>query len=299
VSYGLSEQGQPDLPVRASRVSFDSSWGAGRAHLLERVRANAARLWKTGMLEVWRPLSRSGPAWDAAFVALGLLGVHGVLRRGAWHVPTFVALYGFGLLSVLVHPRLLVPLVPFALILVAAGCTAGIRFARQALAIRGGAGWARAFGGVFALGAVSLLAAAAASAYAWAGEPRNPFELEPLAQKEAAVWMRLHLDQSARMISHNPQTAYYFYEGWPFEQRAALPWAEPAQVLEYARARGTDYIVLEEWIIRAAHFPVEPWLDETPPELSLVHVFGAAPYRVYLLAQSGADSDPLTETAHP
>jgi hypothetical protein len=83
------------------------------------------------------------------------------------------------------------------------------------------------------------------------------------------------------VLSHNPQTPFYFYEGWPFERALQLPWASPSEVLAYARRQSVSYVILEEWMILAAHYPVEPWLDVTQPHpgLRLLRVFGAFPQR--------------------
>ncbi len=199
-------------------------------------------------------------------------------------VAVYAAAYGAGLLTVLVHPRLLVPLAPFALCFIAMGFSQVVCTARRVVRRIKRSSWRRvAVGAAILVTGVGLLGAAGAS-YAWSYARNDPFGSEPVAQREAGQWLRANVPQSAYVLSHNPQTPLYFFTGWPFDHALPLPWATPDAVLAYARDRAARYIVLEEWVVRAAHFPVESWLElnQPHPGLTLLKVFGDAPARVII-----------------
>lgn len=286
--YRLDEQGQRQLNVRARETSLGEYWLKHPAEMFRRVGENMRVVWRDQMMAVWLPLPQLALVltWGMGLVAaLGaVIGLFGA-KRGAWlGTLSFVGAYGLGLLSVLVHRRLLIPLTPFVLIFMAVGCL-GLARAGQWLAGRFMSSNQKQVGsrGVVIISAVVIVWAAAAG-YGWADMQRAPLGATPVAQKEAGVWLRAHAPQAAKVLSHNPQTPFYFYETWPFDRAMSLPWAAPDEVLAYARQQQVRYIVLEEWLIRSAHFPVEPWLDNTRshPGLTLLKIFGTAPYRVMI-----------------
>jgi 4-amino-4-deoxy-L-arabinose transferase-like glycosyltransferase len=288
VIYSLDPQGERALNAQANQVSLGTYWLERPGQAMARVQQNLKVVWGDDMFEVWMPAPGTSKAWA---IALALLAAYGLTagsdrlkRHGMFGILAFAAAYALGLASVLVHPRLLVPLVPFALIFLAMGCSGVVR-AGERIALRWiPADWRRAGLWLVFLAAASAACLMAFASYEWVRAGRDPFYAEPLAQKQAGLWLRAHAPQRANLLSHNPQILFYFYEGWPFERTRALPWASPQAVLDYARAQNVGYIIMEEWVISAAHFPTESWLDTTRlhPGLRLLMVFGTAPQRVII-----------------
>ncbi len=287
--YSLDHEGRRTLEARAGQMSLGQYWLRYPGQALRRMLANILMTVRDRLFVVLLPVP---PAVNRlAVVALALLALLGLAagllgrRRAGWFALLgYLAAYSVGLWSVLVHHRLLVPLVPFFLIPAATGCSVVIQVVQGAARRFIRPPYRQAAGRAALIGASGLLLWAAFSSYLWAYSRSDPFAAEPVAQKEAGLWLRANAPQSARLMSHNPQTPLYFYEGWPFERALALPWAEPDEVLAFAQGQGVRYIALEEWVVGAAHFPAESWLDTSRSHagLQLLRVFGTPPNRVVL-----------------
>ncbi len=295
--HGLDEHG--GWAVTSRVAAGNSGWPAVAQSAFLHMRDNARAIQRDELWRVWLPFPwpDDRPGAGARFLAGMLLALYalGATRRSGLAVTLFAAAYGLGLSTAIVHARLLVPLTPFVLTTAALGSTFMLGAAqRAALRLMGLStkdtkvfsleslvfnAWLRA---ALPIAAALALFFAATRSFVWADSPLRPFGMEPVAQKEAGLWLRANMPQADRLISHNPQTPLYFYEGWPFERGLPLPWAEPEAVLAYAQTQAVEYIVLEEWIVRAGHYPVETWLEAAPPELSLLRTFGTAPYRVLI-----------------
>jgi 4-amino-4-deoxy-L-arabinose transferase-like glycosyltransferase len=287
-AYSLDDHGQRKLATQARQASLGRYWLRQTGDALRRIGENARRAWQEGMTAVVSPVPWLSTPLALALGALPLLGVIGGLRgakRGATlAVAACAAAYSAGLLSVLVHHRLLVPLAPIVLCFIAMGLSRLVRGVQRAVERIKVPPWRRVAGGAVLLVGVAALLCAAVAGYTWAYTRSDPFSREPVAQREAGQWLRANVPQTVNVLSHNPQTPLYFYTDWPFDRALSLPWATPDKVLAFARDRGARYIILEEWMIRAAHFPVEPWLDFTQPHpgLTLLNVLGTAPERVII-----------------
>jgi 4-amino-4-deoxy-L-arabinose transferase-like glycosyltransferase len=211
-------------------------------------------------------------------------GMAGDKRGRTLSMFAFITAYGLGLFSVLVHPRLLIPLVPLILVFTAMGCIGLLQTAQWIYRYFDSSGSPPIATRIaFWAGSIGLLLLVSSSLLE-VHTVLDSFFMEPVAGKEAGLWLRDHAPQTEKILSHNPQTPFYFYDDWPFEKALPIPWASPEDVLIYAHRNGVEYIVLEEWVIQAAHYPVETWLgtDQPVSGLELVEVFGVAPYRVII-----------------
>lgn len=285
--YRLDENGQPALPQMASETSFGDYWLRHSNQALGLVGEHARLLWRdrTAVMLLPDPWTVHATSWWLWLAAAGILkALTGTKRGAALAVLGFVTVYSLGLLSVLVHSRLLIPLIAFSLSFSALGAVGLVQAAGWIVKRIGQPAWQTAAARALLIPAGAALLYAGSISYRTTLARIDTFMAEPAAEKEAGLWLRANLPQTENLLSHNPQTPFYFYEDWPFERARALPWAPPDEVLAYADEQQAEYIVLEEWVIRAAHFPVEPWLDLSisPPGLRLVKVFGAEPNRVII-----------------
>lgn len=288
VANSLTDQGQRQLNEMARELSLGEYWLLHSHKAVQRVWQNIQYFWRGQTNVELLPIPYIPGIPTLSIGILAALGIAKGLareRRGVMlAVFGFATTYSFGLFSVLVHHRLLIPLIPFILSFVAIGCIGVVHAAQWISAYFGKPGWQPGISrAVFLAGSIGLLLVASSS-YLESYTLLDSFILEPVAQKEAGLWLRDHVPQTEKMMSHNPQTPLYFYDGWPFDRALSLPWATPDEVLVYARYHDVTYIVLEEWIIHSAHFPVETWLETTQQisGLKLVHIFGVTPYRVFI-----------------
>lgn len=287
--YSLDNEGRRKIETRASQMSLGQYWLRYPGRALQRVMENMRMTVRDRIFVVLLPAPPSAKRLTVAALALlALLGLDAGLtgrRRAGWlALLAFLIAYSLGLWSVLVHHRLLVPLVPFFLIPLATGGSVVIQVAQRAASRFVQPPYRQVAGRAALLGVSGLLLWAVLSSYLWAYSRSDPFAAEPVAQKEAGLWLRANAPQSARLMSHNPQTPLYFYEGWPFDRALALPWAAPDEVVAFAQSQDVRYIALEEWVVGAAHFPAETWLDTSRSHagLRLLKVFGAPSHRVVL-----------------
>ncbi len=288
VAHSLTDQGNRQLNEMARESSLGEYWLLHSHKAIQSVWQNIEYFWRDQTNLELPPMPYISGIPTLSIWVLAALGIAKGLareRRGVTlAVFGFVTVYSFGLFSVLVHHRLLIPLIPFILSFVAIGCVGVLQAAQWISVYLGPPGWKPGITrAVFLAGSIGLLLVASSS-YLKTYTLLDSFIWEPVAQKEAGLWLHDHVPQTEKIISHNPQTPLYFYDGWPFDRALSLPWATPEEVLIYARNHDVSYIVLEEWIIHSAHFPVETWLETNQPipGLKLVQVFGVAPYRVII-----------------
>jgi hypothetical protein len=233
-------------------------------------------------------LGRSAyPATGPPAVALALLaaviwlawGVGVVLalreratRPGAALLLAAIALHLAGLALLNVHDRLVVALAPLAVVFLGNG------LARSARHLVPRAPVAALAGALVACGALSSAALLRAPSLAYGDDP--------VAARDAGLWLRDRFARETRLMTPSPAVAFYFYDAAHKENEVDLPWAPYERVLDLARREGVELLAAPEWYLEAARFPSAPRLvrpdGDHPGLVHLASVGGPAPYRVHL-----------------
>jgi hypothetical protein len=295
--HGLTSGGETRLEATLRRWSLV---GFAREHprlLVEHVGRNLARL-ADETRRVLPPvpvamgreafLGRSAStAIDlAAFACLGLalLGlVQGLRARETRLGATLCgALWGvqtLGLAPLVVHDRMLVPTTPIFILLLAHGLALLVgRLADARWAVPVAAG-------------VALSALAGLSLYGLLRAPSLDYASEPVAQKQAGLWLRERFPQATRLMTLSPSIAFYFYDAAHQQQEVDLPWATLPVLLKHARGREVDVVAAPEWQLRAAGVPAAP--DLVPrgshPGFDYLATVGEPPYSVHIFCMTGAE----------
>jgi hypothetical protein len=155
------------------------------------------------------------------------------------------ALYSAGLVTLLLHDRLLVPLVPLFCVFLAHGVVLAL-----GLVTKGGAGLRRVLVlGLALLGALSLERLLHAPVLDYAGDP--------VVQREAGEWLAARYPQDTVVMTLSPSLEYYFHDAAHGGRDVRIPWEDDAGVLAVARRRGVRLVVVPEWHLRAVTHPAE------------------------------------------
>jgi hypothetical protein len=233
-------------------------------------------------------LGRSGlPAAGAPAFTLALLAVVACILLG-WGValalrepaarPTAalllasIALHAAGLALTNVHERLVLALVPLALVFLGLGLArAAARLAPRAAAVV-------ACAPLIATGVLSLAAVLRAPALAYGDDP--------LAAREAGLWLRQRFTPDVRLMTPSPAVAFYFLDAAHKENEVDMPWAPYERLLALARREGVALLAAPQWYLEAARFPAAERLNRPGGDhAGLVHlasVGGPAPYTVHV-----------------
>lgn len=192
-----------------------------------------------------------------------------------WRASPDVAAIGLGafaftmapLLLFFIHDRMVLPLAPLF-------CLA-LAFALAALTERSEFMQRLAY---------VLLAALLVVTVRWAQTTATVYDGDPVAQKEAALWLRATQPRDSRLMVYDPFVAFYFYDDNPFPRYAPLPFVQsPAELVTIARRDKADIIVIAEWFTRLGGDGVNALVSPdapAPPELERIAVFGQSPTHV-------------------
>jgi len=91
-------------------------------------------------------------------------------------------------------------------------------------------------------------------------------------EKEAGLWLKTHTPVHARVMTRNVGTTLYAGRPW-----VPLPRTEWARVIQYARDRGADYLVVRDNGKLEQYWPtLAPIVKKGAPEIELVYVFEEA-----------------------
>jgi len=111
-----------------------------------------------------------------------------------------------------------------------------------------------------------------------------------LEHKAAGEWLRAHGKPHARIMNRKAYVAYYA-DGEAF----MTPYADYGHLLEYARGRAIDYLVVDERYTTAVRPALEFLSDgkECPPQLEVIYADEQRAGRkivVYAIRDGGAGS---------
>jgi hypothetical protein len=180
-------------------------------------------------------------------------------------IVTVGVLYALGLALLLVHDRLVVPLVPLFLVFLASGLVAA---ARRCFSGERTVRWSLGMGCAL-LGVLSLARTLQSAPLDYAGDP--------VVQRETGEWLAAHYGQDARLMTAAPSVGFYFYDARHAQQEETLPWGDCDRVLAIAREVGVTVLAVPEWHLRAVDHPAAPVLlhpEAAPPGLRHVVTLG-------------------------
>lgn len=233
------------------------------------------------------------PIWTAidlaAFACLGI-ALHGLVqglraretRLGAALCGALLGVLTLGLAPLVVHDRMLVAATPIFILLLAHG---------SALVVVS-LGRSRPLLLLLPTGASVLLPSLAGfSLYGLLCAPSLDYASEPVAQKQAGLWLREHFPQQTRLMTQAPSIAFYFYDAAHQEQEVDLPWATFPALLEHARGQDVDVVAAPEWQMHAAGVPAALQLvpDGNHPGLDYLATVGEPPYTVHCFCVADAE----------
>ncbi len=222
----------------------------------------------------WPPLLA---AWAIGLCVVASQGmVLGCWRQGLVSAASLLLVTGIlylaGLAPLLIHDRLIVPLVPLFAVFLGHGVVLGMRLVtsdEQRLQ--------RVLTGALVIvGLFSVERLWHAPALDYAGDP--------VVQREAGEWLAAHFPQETVMMTAAPCVSYYFYDSAHVDQEVGLPWADYEAVLEVARRQGVALIVVPEWHLRAVQHPAGALLapDGNHPGLRHVVTLGDETGRMFI-----------------
>ncbi len=264
---------------RANLVSF--IW-KNRPKVLIRMKDNAKHIalsWKRVL-----PPTRGIPFLRGLGAALGLLGVAGTwmarkTRLWALLLVAVMTVYSTPWLLIFVSDRLVVPLAVISVVFAAAGL---IIFERGVAALfkrRRLSAWP-----VLPLFFVTVFLLRTAS---WARHDRDfIWEQDPVVQKDAGLFLKHNFPQTTKILTWGPHIPFYFYEGNPYTLSIPnIPLAPYEEVIEYVRQQKIDLLVLPEWVLLTADFPIKNLAsaDARPDGLKFVAVIDQnKPERIWI-----------------
>jgi len=218
-------------------------------------------------------------AWDLLPDVLLGLPIVGLIALGLWKRPWdrrrwageafwLAAMVPVGVVPFFhVQPRLLLPLVPLALVWAARGVLHGAKWA-DAMAGRWQSGRSRQVEWAIVLVALLLIWGVwGQRVAAWKGQA----SLTP-SHRTAGLWLAEHTAPGTPIMSRNPEVALY-----ADRPLVAFPNATWPQVKAYALAHGACYLVVDDWEITRLRPQLSFLLDPegVPPELEYVAGFKA------------------------
>jgi Dolichyl-phosphate-mannose-protein mannosyltransferase len=299
VFAGLDENGENRLEVEMRRWTVGSFIVAHPRLMLAQVGRNlgvlagcARRVFPPLPVSMGRQAFFGTALWTAldvgavACLALALGGfVHGVARPATRDASllcgSLLGVHLMGLAPLDVHDRMIVAATPFLLVLLAQGAVALVsRVARRPPRLR-----------EIALAGV---AAVALSAFGLRAESFD-YATEPVAPKQAGLWLREHFPQDARLMTISPGTHFYFYDGEHQGNALDLPWTGYEELMAYGRGQRATLLAASEWQLRAAGFPTADQLvpHGDHPGLSYVATVGEGDWLVHVFrVDPSADAAP-------
>lgn len=252
-------------------ISFLQWVRSDPAGFVRLVRANVA-LAEEGLLQVL-----VGP-WIIAAACLGLFAQPWRRRRLAAEAFWLAALLPLAILFISkVETRYLIPIVPILLVWTAYGLVAlanwlvGTWQQARSLIRPAAAPSATTLARRAAVVAVVLLLAASALALRMQLKTARVEQarLTP-SHKAAGLWLAENSQQGEAVMTRARELALY-----ADRSLVALPRGDWATVLDYGRARGADYLVIDSWEIDELRPQLAFLLDpsQTPPEAEFLHSF--------------------------
>jgi hypothetical protein len=253
-----------------------------RARAIGRMKVNAGRI-----LESWAVVlapTRGVPLLRKTGVALLLLGIFGMLlspgtRRWALLLILAFLVYSSSWLLVFVLDRFVVPLAIISILFTAPGLIileSGVAalFKRRRLT---------AWPVLSFLIVISFVMRTGS----WARHDRNfVWESDPPVQKEAGLFLKAQFPQETRILTWGPHIPYYFYDGNPYDRCLQnIPYAPYEEVMDYVRREKLALLVLPEWLLLSADFPIKSLAAENvrAEGLDFVNVIGKKkPERVWI-----------------
>jgi 4-amino-4-deoxy-L-arabinose transferase-like glycosyltransferase len=267
------------------------------ARNLLRLAASALRVFPFVPPAGERPAPWAG-AWPVvlwiAVIAGTALGVLGVVqagrdpraRPGALLLLATAALYALGLTPLLVHDRLVVPLVPLFLVFLAFGLVRGARvvFADE----RNIRTWLAA--GLAAVGVLSLVSLLRT--------PRLAYASDHVVQRETGEWLAARYPQDRILMTAAASVGFYFHDAAHADREVGLPWGDADEVIRRARQQDAALLAVPEWHLRAAQHPAAGVLlhpDLPHPDLRHVATLGDdARGRIFVYEVQPPPGDPAT-----
>ena len=192
-------------------------------------------------------------------------------RAGSLLLLAAIGLYFLGIAPLNVHYRLVVSPTPLLLIFFGHGLARSLRLITERGAIAATA---------------LLLVTGTLSTFAVLHAPALAYGDDPLAQKQAGLWLLEHAGRDTKVMTPSPAIAFYLYDSARKENEIDMPWAPYDQMLSLARREGVQLVAAPEWYLEAARFPAAPQLlsaEGDHPGLQHLATVGAPrPYRVFI-----------------
>jgi len=217
-------------------------------------------------------------------VGLVILGILAALlwkktRPWAFLLILLLPVYSFSWLLAFVLDRFVVPLAVIAIIFTAAGLIileSGVAalFRRRRLT---------AWPVLSFLIVISFIMRTSS----WARHDRNfAWETDPVVQKEAGLFLKGRFPQETRILTWGPHIPFYFYDGSPYDRCLQnIPYAPYEEVMDFVHREKLALLVLPEWLLLAADFPIKNLAAENvrAEGLDFVRVIGEKkPERVWI-----------------
>jgi len=225
-------------------------------------------LWEGG----WPPVLAAGAIGLCTIAVVGL-GLSLAAPHPPWLLVMTPFLYAAGLTLLNIHDRLVVPLVPVFLILLAHGLAGATRHL-PSLGARVRFGLASTAG---LLSILSVLWLQRAPALEYSGDP--------VVQRTVGEWLAARYPQETIFMTSAPSVGFYFHDTAHTDHEVLIPWAGYSRVIAVARKQAVRLIVAPEWHLRAAHHPAAEELlgpESSHPELQLVAELAEDGNRVFI-----------------
>ncbi len=216
--------------------------------------------------------SRQVHPWPLAILsvagAVAAWRAGGESRRGlVWVAAAGMPVAAFALYGIL--PRFLVPVVPAALLLAAAGIEPVARWARRRLPA------------VSEMRAGTLLVATLVAFGGAKTAKAVATHSEPVEYRVVGEWLRDHLPDDALLMCRKPEIAFYARR-----PMVALVAADPPALVAFARKRHVTHLVLDRYAVWGIRPALRPLFDPShvEPGLVLVHRDSIASREVLVFA---------------
>jgi hypothetical protein len=218
------------------------------------------------------------PAMALVMLAVALVGLVASWRssetkQAGAYLTSVVALYLLGLVLLNVHDRLVLPLVPLALVFLSYGL----------LSLLG-----------TPLRAILLLAPMLAlSIWGLLHDPDPAYATEPASLSEAGAWIAAHAAPERVLMSSSPVIGFYADRTGTVLD---LPWATYPSLVESARRRRVALLAIATWDLADSHHPARAELAQPAaahPGLELLASIGAEPSRVLVYGLEAGATEPL------
>jgi hypothetical protein len=117
---------------------------------------------------------------------------------------------------------------------------------------------------------------------------------EPVEHRLVGEWLAENTEPDARVLTRSMIVEFY-----ADRQAVAMPYSDIPTMLDFARAWGVDYLVLDAYNMRSLRPQFMPLVEGPPPSgLTLVHEldFAGRPVRVYSLDPPPTEDRPEPPT---